>query len=145
CTVGGKRVTERLTLLRVKKLSQPSGGGGWPNSFKLNGTERTQLSRLLTMSPSTHYLFIAPPELGASVRVLPGALVRDVVAAQGIGGGVSARTVFQAGVRLPEFLLFHVLGLWTGDDDEDLVAKAEADADPDQAPHVVLEMTVAKE
>jgi hypothetical protein len=127
--------------MRAKKLGK--AGNGWANDFKIQGAERTQLTRLLTLSTATHYLFLLPRELGESLRVLPGPLVRDVCSSQGFGGGVPVQTVLQAGIRLPEFLLFHVLGLWTGDDDADLLAKAESE-DPSQQPAVTLEINVAR-
>jgi hypothetical protein len=146
CKVAGKCVTERITPMRVKKLAPSANQRGWPGEFRLQGSDRTQLTRLLTISSSTHYLFILPREMGGeSVRVLPGPLIRDMLAVQGFGGSIPVSTVLQAGMRLPEFLLFNVLGLWTGDDDKDLVAKAEPDADPGQQPHVVLDVTVSKD
>ena len=66
-----------------------------------------------------------------------------MLAAQRFGNGIPVQTVMQAGMRLPEFVLFHVLGLWTGDDDADLIAKAESD-DPSQHPNVLVEINVAR-
>ena len=142
CNVAGRCVTKRITPMRAKKLGKVAHG--WSNDFKIAGAERTQLTRLLTISTATHYLFLLPRELGDSLRVLPGPLVRDMAAAQGFAGGVPVQTVLQAGLRLPEFMLFNILGLWTGDDDADLIAKAESE-DTDQQPHVTVEINISRE
>jgi hypothetical protein len=141
CNVAGRCVTKRITPFKAKKLVRTSHG--WSTDFRIQGGERTQLARLLTLSPATHYLFIVPRSLGDSLRVMPAALVRDVLAAQGFAGGVPLATVLQAGIRLPEFVLFHVLGLWAGDDDADLIAKAESE-DASQHPHVTVEINVGR-
>jgi hypothetical protein len=145
CNLAGKCVTKRITPFRAKKLGTSSGPFPWATDFKIPSSERTSLTRLLTMSSATHYLFVLPRETGDSLRVMPAALVRDMVASQGFAGGIPVRTVMQAGMRMPEFLLFNVLGLWTGDDDADLIAKAEPDSDQEGGPSVVLEITLSKD
>jgi hypothetical protein len=141
CNLSGRCVTKRITPIRAKKLAKV--GKAWGGDFKIQGSERTQLARLLTLSPATHYLFILPSSHGETLRVLPAALVRDILAAQRFGNGIPVQTVMQAGMRLPEFVLFQVLGLWTGDDDADLIAKAESD-DPSQHPNVTVEINVSR-
>ena len=48
-------------------------------------------------------------------------------------------------MTLADFLLYHIVGLWTGDDDKELIQATERGADVLQGPRVIIDVTVSQE
>lgn len=145
CNVAGRCVAKRVTLIQAKKLAGPNRSGTWPAESSVSRKDKLQLKGLLAVSECAHYLFILPRELGQTLGFLPALLVRDILAGRRTASGVPVPTILQAAVSLSDFILFHVIGLWTGDDDGDLIARLESGENLLQGARVVIEVTVSQE
>ena len=144
CDVPGMMKAQRLTLIQAKKLRRVEGPERWGTGFHFKGKEYTQLERLLLLSQQAHYLFFISPDLGCPSLVLPAFTVKDScksAAAQ----SVPLSVVRNGGVSIADFMLHGIIGLWTGDENEKLIAKCKEGCEIGQGPRIMIEIRISSE
>ena len=144
CDVPGMMKAQRLTLIQAKKLRRVEGPERWGTGFPFKGKEYTQLERLLLLSQQAHYLFFISPDLGCPSLVLPAFTVKDScksAAAQ----SVPLSVVRNGGVSIADFMLHGIIGLWTGDENEKLIAKCKEGCEIGQGPRIMIEIRISSE
>jgi hypothetical protein len=124
--------TERVVFLRVVKLEQ-RGEGQWMPTFRLG---RELVDSLLLRTDAAFCLFLAPPFPRAECWLVPARLVRGLMETQRSVSGVRREDVQRAARSLAQWLVGDLVGLWTGDERPEALARARQETD---APDFVVE------
>jgi hypothetical protein len=103
---------KRITLVQAKKLKLLKEPQRWDGGFHFKGKEATQLRRLIQLSRHAHYLFFISPTLGFSSLMLPAVTVRD--SCESNANAIDLAIVRNGGMPPPDFILYGIIGLWTG-------------------------------
>ena len=144
CDVPGMMKTRRITLVQAKKLKQVKKPDRWDAGFHFKGKEETQLKRLIQQSQHAHYLFFIHPELGFPSLLLPAMTVQDSCNSNG-ARQVALPVVRNGGMPIPEFMLYGIIGLWTGDEDTNLIRECQRGAEIGQGPRLIIEVRISSE
>lgn len=144
CDVPGMMKAKRITLVQAKKLKQIKNPERWDAGFHFKGKEETQLKRIIQRSQHAHYLFFVHPELGFPSMMLPAMTVQNSCNASR-SKQVALPVVRNGGMALPEFLLFGVFGLWTGDEDKNLIHECQRGSEIGQGPRIMIEVRISSE
>jgi hypothetical protein len=144
CNVPGMMKAQRLTLIQAKKLKRVEGPERWGTGFPFKGKEYTQLERLLLLSQQAHYLFFISPDLGCPSLVLPAFTVKDSCKSA-TAQSVPLSVVRNGGVAIADFMLHGIIGLWTGDESEKLIARCKEGCEIGQGPRIMIEVRVSSE
>lgn len=132
--VAGFIHTERVVLAQVVKLEQ-HGEGQWMPAFRLG---REHLDALVRQSETAFCLFLVPPFPRAECWMVPARTVRGVMEAQRALSGVAREGVQRVARSLAGWLIADLVGLWTGDERPEALARARA---PRDAPDFVVELS----
>nr|WP_241759546.1 hypothetical protein [Pyxidicoccus parkwaysis] len=120
--VAGFIRTKRVVSVQVLKLEQ-RGEGQWMPTFRL---AREQLDALLLRTDAAFCLFLVPPFPRAECWVLPTRVVRGLMEAQRSLSGVRREDVQRAARPLSQWLMGDLVGLWSGDERSEALARTEA-------------------
>lgn len=132
--------TQRITLIQAKKLKL-SKTNVWASGFPFRGDDLRQLDDLLGISPHGHYLFFLHPSLGATPLFLPAKTTRDSCQSNR-SRTLPLNVVRNGGKEAAAFLLYDIIGLWTGDDSKDLVQSGNSGAEVHQSPRTMVEIHI---
>jgi len=132
---------QRITLIQAKKLKPFKTPNVWAAGFPFRGDDLKQLNDLLGISPHGHYLFFLHPSLGATPLFLPAKTTRDSCQSNR-SWTLPLNVVRNGGKEATAFLLYDIIGLWTGDDNSDLVQSSSSGAEVYQAPRVMVEIHI---
>ncbi|WP_426752754.1 hypothetical protein [Myxococcus sp. Y35] len=117
--------TRRMVSLHVVKLEQ-RGEGQWLPAFKLG---REHLDAQLLRTEAAFCLFLVPPFPRAECWVVPSRTVRALMESQRSLSGVSREAVQRVARPLSHWLLQDVVGLWTGDERPEALARLDSAGD----------------
>ncbi len=112
--------TERVAFVQVVKLEQ-RGEGQWMPTFRLG---REHLDALLLRTDAAFCLFLTPPFPRAECWMVPARLARGLTATQRSLSGVPREGVQRVARSLAQWLVGEVVGLWTGDERPEALARA---------------------
>ncbi|SET99935.1 hypothetical protein SAMN05443639_106240 [Stigmatella erecta] len=136
--VDGFLRTKRAVLVRARKL-EPWGEGQWAPNLRMG---REQVDGLLARSEAAYCLFLVPPALRAECWMVPARLVRGLMEAQGSLSSVSREGAQRVARSLSQWLTYDLLGLWSGDDRPEVLARSERSEE--EVPDFVVEISVRK-
>ncbi len=134
--VGDFLRTRRVVSMQVVKLEQ-RGEGQWLPAFKLG---REYLDAQLLRTEAAFCLFLAPPFPRAECWVVPSRTVRALMEAQRSLSGVTREAVQRVARPLSHWLLGDLVGLWTGDERPEALARLTG---TDGAPDFIVEWRLA--
>lgn len=137
-----KTPIERATLVQVKKrvASEATGRFGGTVTVDLQ-----QCKDLITQTEHAFYLVLTPPDPEATLWVTPARLMGNLAELHDSRSSVSALQARDASISFADFFLTHLVGLWAGDEAEDLVAIAKGDAGRGKIPELIVEIVVRRE
>lgn len=144
CDVPGMMKAKRITLVQAKKLKRIKNPDRWDAGFHFKGKGETQLKRLIERSQQAHYLFVIHPELGFPSMMLPATTVQNSFNASR-SKQIGLPVVRNGGMPMSEFLLFGVIGLWTGDEDKNLIRECQRGSEIGQGPRIMIEVRISSE
>jgi hypothetical protein len=113
--------TERVAVVQVVKLEQ-RGAGQWMPSFRLG---REHLDALLLRTDAAFCLFLAPPIPRAECWMVPARLARGLTESHRSLSGVPRDGVQRVARSLSQWLVGELLGLWSGDERPEALARVE--------------------
>ncbi|WP_163784238.1 hypothetical protein [Myxococcus vastator] len=126
--VGDFLRTRRVVSVQVVKLEQ-RGEGQWLPAFRLG---REHLDAQLLRTDAAFCLFLTPPFPRAECWVVPSRTVRALMESQRSLSGVPRDGVQRVARSLSHWLLGDLVGLWTGDErPESLARLSSAEGGPD--------------
>lgn len=134
----GSLFAERASLIQAKRLYRAKGlkrKDYYP--LKLD-----QLKDLANQTSSSFLMLLGPTCHGISIPVLPARLVRDLVARGEPASYMTPGNASSLGKGIGDWLLDDVIGLWTGDDQAELLEKAWGGKD--RRPYVLAELTLER-
>lgn len=137
----GKTVIQRATLVQVKKRFGKTSGNGFRSTI---GIDLEQCDDLLKQSEHAYYLFTTPPSPRSALWVAPARLVGNLTQLNTSKTSVVAWQVRDASCSYADFFLYGLVGLWAGDEDEDIVAIANGDARRGLTPRHIVEIEVRR-
>lgn len=137
----GKTVIQRATLVQVKKRFGKKSGNGFRSTI---GIDLKQCSDLLKQSEHAYYLFATPPSPRSALWVAPARLVGNLTQLNTGKTSIVAWQVRDASCSYADFFLYGLVGLWAGDEDEDIVAIANGDARRGLTPRHIVEIEVRR-
>jgi hypothetical protein len=117
--------TERVAFVKVVKLEQ-RGEGQWRPTFQLG---REHLDSLLLRTDAAFCLFLAPPFPRAECWMVPTRLVRGMTQTQRSLSSVPRDGVQRVARSLAQWLVGDFMGLWSGDERPEALARARAEQD----------------
>ncbi|EPJ2812732.1 hypothetical protein ACTHGN_005874 [Pseudomonas putida] len=137
----GKTLIQRATLLQVKKRFGKTLGNGFRSTI---GIDLEQCDNLLKQSEHAYYLFTTPPSPRSALWVAPARLVGNLTQLNTSKTSVVAWQVRDASRSYADFFLYGLIGLWAGDEDENIVAIANGDARRGLTPRHIVEIEVRR-
>jgi hypothetical protein len=137
----GKTVIQRATLVQVKKRFGKASGNGFRSTISI---DLEQCDDLLKQSEHAYYLFATPPSPRSALWVAPARLVGNLTQLNTSKTSVVAWQVRDASCSYADFFLYGLIGLWAGDEDEDIVAIANGDARRGLSPRHIVEIEVRR-
>ncbi|MGS3629044.1 hypothetical protein ACLFKX_06675 [Enterobacter hormaechei] len=138
----GKTVVQRATLMQVKKRKGTNSGQAFSSTVGIN---LKQCEDILTQSEHAYYLFATPASPRPVLWVAPARLVRNLTQLDTSKTSVSAMRVRDASCSYAEFFLHELVGLWAGDEHEDIIAVANGDAKLGRTPRHIVEIEVRRQ
>lgn len=138
----GKTVIQRATLMQVKKRRGTDSGRGFSSRVNI---DLKQCEDILTQSEHAYYLFATPASPRPVLWVAPARLVRNLTQLHTSKTSVSAMQVRDASCSYAEFFLHELVGLWAGDEHEDIIAVANGDAKIGRTPRHIVEIEVRRQ
>ena len=136
----GKTVIQRATLVQVKKRSGTVSGRGFSSTIGIN---LQQCEDMLKQSEHAYYLFMTPASPGPTrptLWVAPARLVRNLTQLHTSKASVVAIQVRDASCSYADFFLHDLVGLWAGDEHEDVVAIANGDPRLGRTPRHIVDI-----
>jgi hypothetical protein len=121
--VDGFLRTERVAFVQVVKLEQ-RGEGQWLPAFRLG---REHLDALLLRTDAAFCLFLTPPFPRAECWMVPARLARGLTESHRSLSGVPRDGVQRVARSLSQWLVGELLGLWSGDERPEVLARARAE------------------
>jgi hypothetical protein len=138
----GRTVIQRATLVQVKKRIGTSSGKSFGKTIAI---DLRQCQDLLTQSEHSYYLFATPPSPQPTLWVTPARLVGNLTQMHTSKTSVLAAPVRDASCSYADFFLHYLVGLWAGDEDEDVIAIAKGNAQAGKAPRHIVEIEVRRQ
>lgn len=137
----GNTVIQRATLVQVKKRFGKASGNGFRSTISI---DLEQCDDLLKQSEHAYYLFTTPPSPRSALWVAPARLVGNLTQLNTSKTSVVAWQVRDASRSYADFFLYGLVGLWSGDEGEDIVAIANGDARRGLIPRHIVEIEVRR-
>lgn len=138
----GKTVIQRATLVQVKKRSGTGSGKGFSSTI---GVDLQQCEDMLKQSEHAYYLFATPSAPRPTLWVAPARLVRNLTQLHTSKASVVALQVRDASCSYADFFLHYLVGLWAGDEQEDIVAVANGDPRLGRTPRHIVNIEVRRQ
>jgi len=138
----GKTVIQRATLVQVKKRKGTGSGKGFSSTI---GIDLRQCEDMLTQSEHAYYLFATSASLRPRLWVAPARLVRNLTQLHTSKASVVAMQVRDASCSYADFFLHDLVGLWAGDEHEDIVAVANGDPRRGRTPRHIVDIEVRRQ
>ncbi|WP_305804455.1 hypothetical protein [Stenotrophomonas sp. YIM B06876] len=138
----GKTVIQRATLVQVKKRRGTASGSGFSLAI---GIELRQCENMLKQSEHAYYLFLTPAAPRPTLWVSPARLVRNLTQLHTSKASVVAMQVRDASCSYADFFLHHLVGLWAGDEHEDIVAIGNGDPRLGRTPRHIVDIEVRRQ
>jgi hypothetical protein len=138
----GKTVIERATLVQVKKRSGTESGKSFSTTLGIN---LQQCEDMLTQTEHAYYLFTTPVSTRSMLWVAPARLVRNLVQLNTSKASVPVAQVRDASCSYADFFLHYLVGLWAGDEDEDIVAIANGDPRRGRTPRHIVDIEIRRQ
>ncbi|MEN5242860.1 hypothetical protein [Pseudomonas atacamensis] len=137
-----KTVIQRATLVQVKKRSGTGSGKAFSSTI---GIDLRQCEDMLTQSEHAYYLFATPASPRPTLWVAPARLVRNLTQLHTSKASVVAMHVRDASCSYADFFLHDLVGLWAGDEQEDIVAVANGDPRLGRTPRHIVDIEVRRQ
>ncbi|MBB1525352.1 hypothetical protein H4Q82_02420 [Pectobacterium carotovorum subsp. carotovorum] len=138
----GKTVVQRATLVQVKKRSGTKSGNGFSSTIGIN---LQQCENMLKQSEHAYYLFATPVSVRPVLWVAPARLVRNLTQLHTSKASVVAMQVRDASCSYADFFLHELVGLWAGDEHEDVIAVANGDPQLGRTPRHIVDIEVRRQ
>lgn len=138
----GKTVIQRATLVQVKKRS---GTGSGKNFSSTVGINLQQCEDMLKQTEHAYYLFTTPISTRPALWVAPARLVRNLTQLHTSKASVPVAQVRDASCSYADFFLHDLVGLWSGDEDEGIVAVANGDPRLGRTPRHIVEIEIRRQ
>lgn len=138
----GKTVIQRATLVQVKKRSGTGSGRGFSSTI---GIDLQQCEDMLKQSEHAYYLFATPAAPRSTLWVAPARLVRNLTQLHTSKASVAVMQVRDASRSYADFFLHDLVGLWAGDEHEDIVAVANGDPRLGRTPRHIVDIEVRRQ
>jgi len=131
----GVCLSQRATLIQAKRLQVNTG-----NAF-VYSTKRDQLNDIAQQTLASFLLLLGPAYASTYLPVIPARLMVDLMK-QNASMSLSLPRAAALGKSLGTWLLEDIIGLWTGDDSNELVDKALGT--DNGRPRLILELVVQR-
>ncbi len=128
--------TKRAAFLQVGKLEE-RGEGQWAPSLRFS---RERVEALLGRTEAAFCLFLVPPFAREECWLVPARLVRGLMETQDSVAVVAREGVQRTARSLSQWLVYELLGLWTGDERPSVVEQARGGVE--SRPDFVVELTL---
>lgn len=138
----GKTVIQRVTLVQVKKRSGTGSGSGFSSTI---GVDLQQCEDMLQQSEHAYYLFATPAAPRPTLWVAPARLVRNLTQLHTSKSSVVAMQVRDASDSYADFFLHHLIGLWAGDEQEEIVAITNGNPRRGRTPRQIVEIEIRRQ
>lgn len=138
----GKTVVQRATLVQVKKRSGTRSGNRFSSTIGIN---LQQCENMLKQSEHAYYLFATPASPRPALWVAPARLVRNLTQLHTSKASVLAMHVRDASCSYADFFLNELVGLWAGDEHEDVIAVANGDPLLGRTPRHIVDIEVRRQ
>ncbi|HBQ6836646.1 TPA: hypothetical protein MFH03_005164 [Klebsiella pneumoniae] len=138
----GETVIQRATLMQVKKRRGTDSGRGFSSRVGIN---LKQCEDILKQSEHAYYLFATPASPRPVLWVAPARLVRNLTQLHTSKTSVSALQVRDASCSYADFFLHELVGLWAGDEHEDIIAVANGDPRLGRTPRHIVDIEVRRQ
>lgn len=138
----GKTVIQRATLMQVKKRKGTDSGRSFSSTV---GIDLKQCQDILKQSEHAYYLFMTPPSHRPVLWVAPARLVRNLTQLHTSKTTVLALQVRDASCSYADFFLHELVGLWAGDEHEDIIAVANGDLRLGRMPRHIVDIEVRRQ
>ena len=138
----GKTVVQRATLMQVKKRKGTNSGQAFSSTVGIN---LKQCEDILKQSEHAYYLFTTPASPRPVLWVAPARLVRNLTQLHTSKSTVSVMQVRDASCSYADFFLHELVGLWAGDEHEDIIAVANGDPRLGRTPRHIVEIEVRRQ
>lgn len=138
----GKTEIQRATLVQIKKRRGTDSGRGFSSTIAV---DLQQCEDMLTQSEHAYYLFTTPAAPRPTLWVAPARLVRNLTQLHTSKASVVAIQVRDASRSYADFFLYSLVGLWAGDEQEDIVAIANGDPRRGRTPRHIVEIEVRRQ
>lgn len=138
----GRTVIQRATLVQVKKRTGTSSGRDFSKTI---GIDLQQCQDLLTQSEHSYYLFATPASPRPTLWVTPARLVSNLTQMHTSKSSVMAVPVRDASCSYADFFLHYLVGLWAGDEGEDVIAIANGNVRLGRTPRQIVEIEVRRQ
>lgn len=138
----GETVVQRATLMQVKKRKGTNSGRTFSSTV---GIDLKQCEDILKQSEHAYYLFTTPASPRPVLWVTPARLVRNLTQLHTSKSTVLAMQVRDASCSYADFFLHELVGLWAGDEHEDIIAVANGDPRLGRTPRHIVEIEVRRQ
>lgn len=138
----GETVVQRATLMQVKKRKGTNSGRAFSSTV---GIDLKQCEDIIKQSEHAYYLFTTPASPRPVLWVAPARLVRNLTQLHTSKSTVLAMQVRDASCSYADFFLHELVGLWAGDEHEDIIAVANGDPRLGRTPRHIVEIEVRRQ
>lgn len=135
----GKPVIQRATLIQVKKRRSTESGKKFSLAIDI---DLQQCEDILKQSEHAYYLIMTPATFLPTLWVAPARLVRNLTQLHTSKTSIKAIRVRDASCSYADFFLHHLVGLWAGDENEEIVAIANGDPRLGRTPRHIVDIEV---
>ncbi|KPX34321.1 MULTISPECIES: hypothetical protein [Pseudomonas syringae group] len=135
-------VIQRVTLVQVKKRYGARSGNGFSSTV---GIDLRQCEDMLTQSEHAYYLFATPVSSRPTIWIAPARLIRNLTQLNTSKASVAAMQVRDASCSYADFFLNYLIGLWAGDEHDDIVAIANGDSRLGRTPRHIVELEIRRQ
>ena len=129
----GRRFARRASLIQAKRMYQKKKVDYYP--FK-----KSQLDALAEQTLASFLLLLGPECDGIRIPIIPARLTLDLVERGSLCDQISLPYASQLGKGIATWLLEDVIGLWTGDWNQEIIARAEGRMS--REPYILAEIKV---
>ncbi|WP_200731913.1 hypothetical protein [Stenotrophomonas sp. S39] len=133
---------ERATLVQVKKRSGTSKVGNFSSTVPF---DPQQCEDMLDQTEHSYYLFLTPPSIRSALWVAPARLVGNLSHMHTSKSSIPGQQVRDASCSFADFFLHGLVGLWAGDEKEDIIAIAKGDPARGRVPRLIVEIEIRRQ
>ncbi|WP_205589395.1 hypothetical protein [Comamonas sp. lk] len=135
----GRTVIQRATLVQVKKRRSTESGKNFSSKI---GVDLQQCEDMLKQSEHAYYLIMTPATSLPRLWVAPARLVRNLTQLHTSRASIDAKHVRYASCSYADFFLRNLVGLWAGDEHEEIVGIASGDPRLGRMPRHIVDIEV---